>query len=57
MTDEEWLKQIDNVSNDELFKKLVYFGVDGYYYHLWIAVVGELAERMGVDFEQVLMDD
>ena len=46
MTDKEWMKNIKNISNKELFDSLEHFGFDSYYKDLWYATVKELKRRL-----------
>lgn len=47
MTDKTWLKKMEKgeISTEELFDKLRYFGCDPYYYGLWGPVINEVEKR------------
>lgn len=46
MTDSEWIANIHNVSNAEIFEQLENCGCDGYYRDIWNACIEELQRRV-----------
>ena len=46
-------KQIKQATNQELLKKLVYIGCDGYYLDAWKSVIKELSRRLDVDEKEL----
>lgn len=48
MTDDEYVKNISNISNEELFDNLEDIGHDMYYDRIWKATIKELKRRLGV---------
>lgn len=49
MTDNEWLKQIQSISNEELMNSLEWCGHDGYYNSIYYPIIKELRRRLGVE--------
>ena len=49
MTDEEWIKNIKNISDQELIEELDNCGHDGYYNDLYYSVVDEIKRRLGME--------
>ena len=45
MTDSEWIANIHNFSNAEIFEQLEQIGCDGYYRDIWSACIEELRRR------------
>jgi len=54
MTDKEYIAQINQVSNEELIKKLEYCGHDGYYNDIYYAVIKELCQRLKVNYNKII---
>ena len=46
MSDEEWIKNLPNFTNERLIKALNYFGCDPYYADLWSEVLEEIKKRL-----------
>lgn len=46
MTDSEWIANIQNISNAEIFEQLEMIGCDGYYRDIWNACIEELQRRV-----------
>lgn len=46
MTDEEWVKGIKDISNDELLNTLEVCGHDGYYNHIYFPIIKEIKRRL-----------
>ena len=48
MTDSEWIANIHNFSNAEIFERLEWCGCDGYYRDIWSACIEELQRRVNL---------
>lgn len=48
MTDSEWIANIHNFSNAEIFEQLEQIGCDGYYRDIWSACIEELRRRVNL---------
>jgi len=48
MTDSEWIANIHNFSNAEIFEQLEQIGCDGYYRDIWSACIEELQRRVNL---------
>ena len=46
MIDSEWIANIHNISNAEIFEQLEQCGCDGYYRDIWSACIEELQRRV-----------
>ena len=48
MTDNEWIANVHNFSNSEIFEQLENIGCDGYYRDIWSACIEELQRRVNL---------
>ena len=57
MTDDEWIKSIPNLTNEDLIDELDYCGYDSYYSRIREPIVAEIVKRLNATDELMAKND